>query len=133
VTAVVADASAIVELLLGTPRGETLHRVLEDPTVDVHVPALCDVEVAAVLRRGLLRRRLGADRTYDALEDYLALPLTRHGHTYLLGRIVGLRRNFSAYDAAYVALAEWLGASLVTADERLARGARRHVGIDVAG
>jgi predicted nucleic acid-binding protein len=95
------------------------------------VPALCDVEVAAVVWRLVLGRRMGAERAYDALEDYLDLPLARHGHTYLLGRMLGLRRNFSIYDAAYVALAEWLEASLVTADEKLARAVREHLEIEV--
>lgn len=125
------DASTVVEYLLGTPRGGKLESLLLDSSVDLHVPALCDVEVASVLRRALLRRRLGQDRALDALEDYLDLPLIRHGHTYLLGRVVGLRRNFSAYDATYIALAEWLGASLLTADERLARAAQAHAGIEV--
>lgn len=95
--------------------------MLLDPEVELHVPALCDCEVTAVLRRALLGRRLGAERAYDALEDYLELPLARHGHTYLLGRMLGLRHSFSSYDATYVALCEWIEAGLITADEALAR------------
>lgn len=98
---------------------------------DLHAPSLCDVELTAVLSRGLLTRRLGGARARDALADYLDLPLVRHGHRSLLARILELRDNFSAYDAAYVALAEDLGAELLTADRSLARAARRHTGVAV--
>ena len=59
----------------------------------------------------------------EALGDYLDLPLTRHGHAGFLPRCFDLRDVLSVYDAAYVALTERLGASLVTADRRLARAA----------
>lgn len=59
--------------------------------------------------------------------DYADLPLTRHAHLPLIGRILELRNNFSAYDAAYVALAELLDVPFLTADERLARAVRRLV------
>lgn len=98
---------------------------------DLHAPSLCDVELTAVLRRGLLAGRLGSTRARAALADYLDLPLVRHGHRRLLGRVLELRENFSAYDAAYVALAEGLGAGLLTADRGLARATRRHTGVSV--
>lgn len=58
--------------------------------------------------------------------DYLDLPLTRHGHQTVIGRILALRENFSAYDAVYVALAEGLHGDLLTADDSLARATRSH-------
>lgn len=128
---IVVDASTLVEYLLRTPRGMPLETVLRAQATELHVPALCDVEVCSVIRRALLERRLSPDRAYDALEDYLDLPLARHGHTYLLARILGLRTNFSAYDATYVALAEWLDACLLTADESLARAVGTHLEIEV--
>lgn len=97
----------------------------------MRVPALCDIEVAAGLRRALLRELLSLERADQALADYLLLPLTRHGHQELLPRMLGLRSNFSAYDACYVALAELLGADLLTADERLTRAVRTHTGVRV--
>jgi predicted nucleic acid-binding protein len=105
--------------------------VVRDPGVDLHVPALCDVEVAAGIRRAMLRRWLVDDRAGEALEDYLDLPLRRHGHQSLLDRIHGLRANLSAYDATYVALAEQLNAGLVTSDERLARAVETHTSLAV--
>ena len=120
---IVADASAVVEFLFRTERAPGLDLIFTDPEIDLHVPALCDVEVVSALRRTLRQRLLSLDRAKEALEDYLDLPLTRHGHQALLPRCLGLRDVFSAYDAAYVALAEGLSAPLLTADRRLARGA----------
>ena len=95
------------------------------------MPALCDIEVAAGLRRALLRDLLSVERADRALEHYLILPLTRHGHQGLLPRVLRLRSNFSAYDACYVALTEILGAELLTADERLSRAVRTHTTVGV--
>jgi predicted nucleic acid-binding protein len=66
-----------------------------------------------------------------AAGQYLALPLTRHGHAALLGRILALRDNFSAYDATYVALAERVGGRLLTADDPLARAVRTHTSLEL--
>jgi predicted nucleic acid-binding protein len=58
-----------------------------------------------------------------------AMPLQRASHRPLLARCWELRDNLSVYDASYVALAEALGASLLTGDQRLAgaAGSRCHV------
>ncbi len=69
----------------------------------------------------MLRSQLNDARAEEAVTDYLDLPLTRHGHMFLISRILLLRNNFSAYDATYVALAEVLEATLVTADLSLFR------------
>lgn len=106
-------------------------RILGDPEVDLHAPALCDVEVAAGLRRALLAGAISVARAEEALTDHGDLPLTRHGHLGLLGRILELRRNLSAYDAAYVALAEHLSAELLTADRALARPAAAHTNLRI--
>ncbi|HYO47842.1 MAG TPA: type II toxin-antitoxin system VapC family toxin [Gemmatimonadota bacterium] len=126
---IVADASALVEYLLRTARAEAIGGIVENPDVDLHVPALCDVEVAAALRRTILSGRMSVERAERAVEDYLDLPLVRHGHERLLAAILRLRSNFSAYDAAYVALAVGLGAALLTGDRRLHRAVRRHTDV----
>jgi predicted nucleic acid-binding protein len=59
-------------------------------------------------------------------------PIRRYPHTFLLARAWDLRRNFTAYDAVYVALAEALDAPLLTRDQRLAAAAKRHVRVAVA-
>jgi predicted nucleic acid-binding protein len=119
----VVDASALVDLLLRTSRASAFGQTLTHPEADLHVPALCDLEVVSAVRSGFRRDRLSVRRAEEALRDYLDLPLTRHGHQKLVHRCFQLRDVLSSYDAAYVALAEWLEADLVTADLRLARAA----------
>lgn len=130
-TPIVADASALIEYLLRTPKAAAVGVTIEDVEVTLHVPALCDVEVAAGMRRAWLLRRLREDRLRDAILDYLDLPLTRHGHVALLARVLQLRSNFSAYDATYVALAEELDAPLLTADDGLAKAVRSHTRLTI--
>ncbi len=79
------------------------------------------------MTRGDVSEALGA----EVLRDYLDLPLTRHGHSVLLERMLQLRENFSAYDATYVALAERLGAALATLDSGLVRGVRKHLDLEL--
>lgn len=119
----VVDASALVDLLLRTPRASSFSRTLNHPEVDLHAPALCDLEVVSAVWSGLRRERFSVRRAEEALQDYLDLPLTRHGHQGLVHRCFQLRDVLSPYDSSYVALAEGLGADLVTADQRLVRTA----------
>lgn len=74
-----------------------------------------------VLRTLELRGRLNGAASRRAFEDYLELDLSRYPHTPLLQRIRQLATHVTAYDAAYIALAEALDATLVTTDLRLAR------------
>src|SRR5438445_343785 len=92
----------------------------------LHAPQLVDLEVAQVLRRYAASGEMEARRGLQALEDLVDLPLVRYPHDLLLSRIWDLRNNLTAYDAAYVALAEALAAPLVTRDAALASpGAHR--------
>ncbi len=118
---IVLDASALIEYLLRTRSSASVQKAVEAKVTDLHIPALCDVEVCSGLRSGLLRSKLGQERAEEAVTDYLDLPLVRHGHMFLISRILQLRDNFSAYGATYVALAEVLEATLVTADRSLFR------------
>jgi predicted nucleic acid-binding protein len=118
---IVADASAVLELLLGGVSAQPAVTRLLDEQETLHAPHLLDVEIAQVLRRYVARGAMSAARGKQALEDYLDLRITRHPTEPLLMRIWELRANVTAYDAAYVALAEALDAPLVTADARLAR------------
>jgi len=118
---------------LRTDRAAHLEAVIEASDSDLHVPALCDVEILAALRRALLAGEVDERRALDAIDDYLDLPLTTHGHGALVRRILALRQNFSAYDATYVALAERIGAALLTADRALLRAVHRHAPVEVLG
>jgi predicted nucleic acid-binding protein len=121
VTAVV-DASALVEYLVGLDRGERVAAVAEDHD-DLQVPGIAAVEVTSALR-GLVRRgQLDEARARLALDDLRAFPAERWPAEPLLGRMWELRDTLSAYDANYIALAEALGADLITCDERLVRAA----------
>lgn len=122
---IVLDASAVIEWLLRTPVGRGLDERVFDEAETLHAPHVLDVEVAQVLRRFVRKRVISAERAEQALEDLLALSLTRYPHDVLLGRIWQLRDNLTAYDAAYVALAEALDAPLLTCDSKL-RGAGGH-------
>lgn len=80
-----------------------------------------DSEVAHALRSKVLRGDISADDASRALGIWARLGIDRFAVTGLLGRVWALRPNLTAYDASYVALAEALGCSLVTADRRLSR------------
>jgi predicted nucleic acid-binding protein len=87
----------------------------------LHAPHLIDLEIAQVLRRYVRTAIISAERGADALSDFLDLPLTRYPHFVLLTRIWQMRHNLTAYDAAYLALAEALDAPLLTRDRALAK------------
>ena len=128
----VVDASVLVvaladdgedgDLARGRLRGQSLS-----------APELVDLEVASVLRKQLAAGALDVRRAGLALTDLAALPLQRAPHLPLLGRCWALRDNLTVYDAAYVALAESLGAPLVTADSRIARAPGATCRIEVLG
>ncbi|MEA2371059.1 MAG: hypothetical protein QOH12_1453 [Solirubrobacteraceae bacterium] len=113
---IVLDASAAIFALAND--GEA-RRIVEAETVVV--PHLADSEVANTLRTQVLRGRIQPGEAEAALGRWARLGLRRFGVSDLLGRIWELRENLTAYDATYVALAEALACSLVTADARLAR------------
>lgn len=126
---IVLDASAVVAMLLRLRQADRLmDRVFADGE-SLHAPHLVDVEVSQVIRRYWRAGDITATRGNEALRDLADLPIERYTHEPLIDRIWQLRHNATAYDAAYVALAEGLGAILVTLDSALARmpGARVQV------
>ena len=119
---IVLDASAAVSVLLNLDeRAPRIRSRMDQADDGLHVPHLFEVEVMSVLRRYALGGALSPERSHLALYRLSTMRITRYPHTALLARVWELRRNVSAYDAAYVALAETLNAPLVTMDARLAR------------
>jgi predicted nucleic acid-binding protein len=116
---IVLDASAAVELGMNTDAGVAVARRV-GTTETIHVPHVFAVEVAQALRRLALGGVSSPSRAAEALVDIAQLDATRYEHEPLLARMWELRANLTAYDAAYVALAEALEAPLVTLDARLA-------------
>ncbi|HWA61395.1 MAG TPA: type II toxin-antitoxin system VapC family toxin [Caulobacteraceae bacterium] len=117
---IVVDASVLLEILLLTPAGKAVEARLFAPGQSLHAPHLLDVEVAQVIRRYVAKGDLNAERGRLALTDLSDFPLQRYPHDIFLPRIWQLRANLTAYDAAYVALAEALDSPLLTRDVRLA-------------
>ncbi len=117
---IVVDASALIEALLRTRSAPAVEQRLFVPHLTLHAPHLIDIETAQVLRRYALGGEIDDARGRAALEDLADFPIRRYPHDFLLPRVWELRHNLTAYDAAYVALAEALDATLLTRDRRLA-------------
>ena len=117
---IVADASAVTAALAVDDEQGERARARLSVDVDQHAPGILDLEVASAIRRLLRTGVIDGPRADRALADLVVLPLERYPHVALLPRVWELRDNLTPYDAAYVALAEALGAVLVTADARLA-------------
>jgi predicted nucleic acid-binding protein len=128
---IVVDASALIEVLRRTPAAEEVERRLFDPRQTLHAPQLIDIEVAQVIRRHAAQGEIDEARGRSALADLSDFPLRRYPHDFLLPRIWELRNNLTAYDAAYVALAEALDAPLLTRDQRLAGAAGHHARVEL--
>ena len=126
---IVLDASALLEILLRTSKGQHIREQYMVEGESFHVPHLLDLEVAQVLRRYIHHASLPDRRVAQALEDFIDFPLIRYPHTALLPRVWALRDNLTAYDAVYVALAEALEVSMITCDAHLATASRRAVHI----
>ncbi|MGH9744873.1 MAG: type II toxin-antitoxin system VapC family toxin [Candidatus Acidiferrales bacterium] len=121
----VVDASAILEVLLQTPAARRVNRFIFAANETLHAPHLIDLEIAQVLRRYVRTSVISADRGAEALTDLVDFPLTRYPHQVLLFRIWQMRHGLTAYDAAYLALAEALDAPLITRDRAMAKAASR--------
>jgi len=128
---IVVDGSAVTELLLQTSIGRQVEARLFAGDDPLHAPHLLDVEVLSALRRLVQARDITARRAEEALEDLELLRIVRHPHVDLVARAWDLRRNHTAYDAMYAALAEALDAPLVTCDRAFANAPGHAARIEV--
>jgi len=127
---IVIDCAAVVDALTAVNGSEDLRAALADE--DLHAPTLLDFEVVSALRGLTLRNHITPARARDALTDFDALFIQRWPSAAPLRlRAFSLRDNLSAYDAAYVVLAEALQCPVLTRDTRLARSSGHDVEIRV--
>lgn len=129
---IVVDAS-VLAVALGDdgPDGVLARTALADETLIA--PELIDLEVLSVLRRQVKAATMTESRADRALSSLIDLPMRRTPHRPLLRRIWELRQTVTAYDATYIALAEALGITLVTADARLSRAPGVRCPVEVLG
>jgi predicted nucleic acid-binding protein len=128
---IVVDASALMEVLLQTERGERVEVRLFGDDDELHAPHLIDVEIVQGLRRLVRTGELASGRAEEAIADLAELDLHRHAHFDLVGRAWKLRDNITAYDAMYVVLAEAIEAPLVTCDAALAKAPAHRARVEV--
>src|ERR1700740_1168249 len=128
---IVLDASAAVDWLLPTPAGQRIDNRIYSHNDTLPAPHPLDLEVPQVLRRLALQGVVSVRRADEAVRDLVDLRITRYPHLVLLPRIWQLRHNFSTYDAAYIVLAEKLGAALVTRDARLASASGHAASVEI--
>jgi predicted nucleic acid-binding protein len=113
---IVTDASVLVESLTGSVAAQEM--LVEE---QVQVPAITDIEVASALRKRVRLGQISANDGWHLLDTYRWMAVTRHNVFAMFDRIWELRENVTAYDAAYVALAEAIDCPLVTGDAQLSR------------
>lgn len=117
---VVCDASALIAVLLDSgPDGRWATDAVTGASLAA--PSLLPYEAANIIRRHELAGLASSDQAVQAHADLLALAIEYWPYEVLAPRAWELRSNLTIYDASYVALAEALGATLVTLDRRIAR------------
>lgn len=130
---IVLDTSATAELLLNLPLGDAVRERLASAEASLHAPHLLVIEMLQVLRRRTAAGMTGKAAALLAIDLLDDLDVSYYDHRPLAPRVWELRENLTAYDAAYVALAEVLGATLVTTDARLARSPGNRATVDLVG
>jgi predicted nucleic acid-binding protein len=129
---IVVDASVLAPALAddGPDGNDARNRIRGE---SLAAPELIDLEVVSVLRRAAAANQLDRQRAAQAIADLTALPIRRAPHMSLLARVWELRENLTVYDAAYVAVAEALDTSLITADRKLAGAPGLNCRVELVG
>jgi predicted nucleic acid-binding protein len=128
---IVVDASAVADVLLAVESAEPVTKRMLASGETLHAPHLLDLEILQVLRRFGSSGSWQGQRAAQALDDFAAMRITRHAHETLRSRIWELRNTVTAYDGAYVALAEAIGCPLLTRDRKLGRAGGHAATIEV--
>lgn len=126
----VLDASAVLDLLLRTPKADRVERRILQARGNLHVPQLLTLEVALVLRR-YVTQGMPIERATEVLRDLGDLPAYRHVDNAIIGRIWQLSDFMTLHDASYVGLAEFLDAPLLTCDRHMASAAGHMVHVEL--
>ena len=117
--AIVIDASAVVEALLGSAVGLAVRRRMRGS--ELHAPAHLDAEVLSAVGRLHRAGDLPAGAVTVALRELACAPIARHGLAGLLNDAWQSRDRLRLVDALYIALCEQHGTRLLTTDGRLVR------------
>ncbi len=119
----VFDSAVYVDALISTgSAGSAARAALRDRTL-LEVPAIFPAEAVSALRALVSRQELSPIRAATAVEQVRITRTMQYPFEPFARRVWELRDNLTVYDAWYVALAEWLGTDLVTADDRLVAAA----------
>ncbi|MFJ4439768.1 type II toxin-antitoxin system VapC family toxin [Streptomyces sp. NPDC088923] len=130
---IVLDNSVLVSLHYEEgPQGKAARERLRGMT-EVYAPALIDLEFINVTRSLLRAGKVTEHMADRAMRKLPSFPIRRVKHEGLLLRVWELRHNYSPYDASYIALAEQLGATLLTGDARLQRGTGKRCAVELIG
>lgn len=127
---IVVDTSALIAALAGMPDVSNLRSRLGSDG-DLHAPHLVDVEFQHALRRLVTTRAISQERAAGVRQDFADLAIMRYPHMALADRMWELRANVTAYDAAFVVLAETLDVPLITCDGRLSRSSGHRATIEL--
>ena len=125
---IVVDSSVIVHFLLHSTASVELSRAIGAEDV-LAAPAIIDLEVLNTLRKLVQSRQIDEEIAGRAAGNYVDIQLELHDTRTLLKRVWEFRHNVTAYDAAYLALAEQLNVPFLTRDARLARSAPSNIDV----
>jgi predicted nucleic acid-binding protein len=124
----VVDASIIAAALFDEDAKDEAVALMHGRAL--HAPHLLDYEIANVGLTKQRREKVAVSAVETAIEAFTRLPIERHAVDVATIASVAARYALTAYDAAYLCVAEQLTAPLATLDGKLAAAARTHLARD---